>query len=238
MMNIAVCDDNPEHIKYTVSLIRQELNSYEVDIESFTSADRFLCAVRQDHYCADLAVLDIEIGEENGIDLAEELNALLPACRIIFLTGFANYISESYRARHVWFVLKSDAEKYLGAALRRAIDDSELPDRPIGINVHIHGKRFLIPLSDILYIERYDRKTRIVCNKNVYSLWAQPAALINENIASCFVRCHQGYWVNLRQVSALERNCFVLKSGDRLPIGRTFQESARKRFFEQLRILN
>lgn len=234
MLKIAVCDDNPEHLKYTASLIQKELASSRLELELFSSANRLMSLVEGDHYRPDIAVLDIEIGPENGIDLAKQLNSAVPACKIIFLTGYADYAPASYEARHIWFVLKSGAEQFLGPALRRALEISDEPIPFLGITARTGGKSFFVPLGEILYLERFARKARIVCKNEIHLVSGSPAGLINERVAPFFIRCHQGYWVNLRQVSALDRDEFVLVDGTRIPISRSFRDSARSRFFAQL----
>ena len=233
MLKIAICDDNPEHLQFTVSLIQKELSSSGLELELFSVASQLISLIEEDNYRPDIAVLDIKLGRENGIDLAKRMNSLVPTCRIIFLTGFADYAPASYEARHVWFVLKSSADRYLGAALRRALDELDDPSAVLGITARTGSKSFFIPLGEILYLESYARKAQIVCKSAVYLVPGSPAALINERVAPFFVRCHQGYWVNLRQVSALERDEFVLINGARIPISRSFRGDARSRFFGQ-----
>ena len=234
MLKIAICDDNPEHLHYTASLIQKELSSFRLELETFSAASQLIKLVEEDNYTPDIAVLDIDLGPENGIDLAKRMNSLVPTCRIIFLTGFADYAPASYEARHVWFVLKSGADQFLGAALRRALDGMDDPSAVLGITVRTGGKSFFIPLGEILYLERYARKARIVCKNAVHLIPGSPSALINAHAAPFFVRCHQGYWVNIRQVTGLERDEFILVNGTRIPISRSFRDAARSRFFEQL----
>ncbi len=233
MLKIAICDDNPEHLKFTASLIQKELSSFRLELETFSVASQLIKLVEVDNYRPDIAVLDIALGQENGIELAKRMNSLVPTCRIIFLTGFADFAPASYEARHVWFVLKSSADQFLGAALRRALDGLDDPSDLLGITARAGGKSFFIPLGDILYLERYARKARIVCKNAVHLISGSPAALINDHVAPFFIRCHQGYWVNLRQVSGLERDEFILTNGTRIPISRSFRDTARSRFFLQ-----
>ena len=234
MLKIAVCDDNPLHLKRTADLVQNELSSWELEIELFSVADHFMKLIEEDNYKPDIAILDVQLGGESGIERAKRLNSLVPECKIIFLTGFADFAPASYEARHVWFVLKSSAEKFLGPALHRALELSEHESSVVGIAVRTGRRSFFLPLGDILYIERYARKTRIICKTADYLVSASPASVIGKRSAPYFIRCHQGYWVNLRQIKALERDEFVLSDGTRIPISRGFREVARSRFFEEL----
>ncbi len=232
MIRIAICDDEAEHLSYTALLIRGELGSHDADIEGFPNAGSLLRAVRDEGYRPDIAVLDIVLEDTDGIDLAGQLNRLLPACRIIFLTGYADYAPESYKVPHVWFVTKVAAEKYLGPALRRALSGiPAVPGEP-GVRARAGGRHFLVPLGDILYIDRYGRKARIVCASGPVEVSGRPGDLIGADVAPFFIRCHQGYWVNLKKIRALERNEFILSDGTHIPISRSYRDEARRRFFE------
>ena len=233
MLKIAVCDDDSEHLRYTAALVQKQLASNIIETDLFTSARELIRSVEYDRYLPDIAVLDIKLGQENGIELAKQLNRLLPTCRVIFLTGYADYAPASYEARHVWFVLKSTAENYLGPALQRAIDASADIDSPVGLTAHRSGRSFFLPLGEILYIDRAARKTRIICKDAVYTVSDSPMTLIKGQSSPFFLRCHQGYWVNIRQIKGLERDEFILIDGSRIPISRTYREEARTYFFRR-----
>ena len=234
MLKIAICDDNPEHLKFTASLIQKELSSFRLELETFSVASQLIKLVEVDNYRPDIAVLDIALGQENGIELAKRMNSLVPTCRIIFLTGFADFAPASYEARHVWFVLKSSAEEYIGAALRKALSLSDERTEKIGITAKTGGKCFFLPLGDVLYLSRVARKTQIVCVDCGYYVSGTPQGLINQKLAPFFIHCHQGYWVNLQHIAALEKNEFVLTDNRRIPISRSLREEARSRFFAAL----
>ena len=83
--------------------------------------------------------------------------------------------------------------------------------------------------------DRDGRKTRVVCLKESYLVSGPPAMLLTDSVRKSFVRCHQSYWVNLAQVRELDHEEFVLESGQRVPIGRTYRADARKSFFDRYR---
>ena len=114
MLKIAICDDNEQHLQYTTSLVKKELASHLIEIMLFFDAEQMLKTIDTEKKSPDIAILDIVLGKDNGIELAKQLNQLLPGCKIIFLTGYADYASASYEADHIWFVLKSASETYLG----------------------------------------------------------------------------------------------------------------------------
>ena len=45
---------------------------------------------------ADMAFLDIELGDMNGIELAKRIKAVYPECDIIFCTGYSSYATHAF----------------------------------------------------------------------------------------------------------------------------------------------
>ena len=233
MLQIAICEDDPEQLAYTARLVQQALAPQACNLVLYSSGTELLSAVKSGSICPAVAVLDIELQSESGITLAKELNSVLASCKIIFLTGYTEYITASYKVDHVWYIIKTLAEDYLGQALQKALSISASESEPLGITARAGRKAFFVPLDDILYLDRFSRKMRIICKNDVYPVSGTPASLLTEAVSPFFVQCHQGYWVNLRQVRTMDRNEFVLVNDVRVPISRGYQALARKRFFEQ-----
>lgn len=233
-MNIAVCDDNPQHLQFTANFILQQISSLSHELTLFESAENMMNAITDHLFLPDIAVLDIDLGNENGIDLAKQINQFLPRCQIIFLTGYTEYVSASYEADHVWYVLKSSADTYLPSAIRRAIRNWLGEPGTLGITAKASGKTFFLPVKKVLYLDRYGRKARIVCIDDIYPVSGTPGSYITSRLEPFFVRCHQGYWVNLSHVKALEKNEFILSNGQRIPISRSYRENTRQRFFAKV----
>ena len=146
-----------------------------------------------------------------------------------------NYAPDVYEAEHIWFVVKNRAEEHFGPAMRKALASlgEASPAQP-GILVREKGAVTFVPLTDILYLGKVGRKTVVRCQGREYSDTRRPALLIPASLKDVLVQCHQGYWVNLRQVREIDHGEFVLKDGTRLPISRSFRDDVRKRFFETI----
>ncbi len=234
MFKIAVCDDDSIHLKLAGRLVSDYLSAAGIRgaVQSFQSAEELLSEIMKNQYAPDAAVLDIEMDGEDGISLARKINGLLPPCRIIFLTSYSDYAQDVYEAEHIWFVLKKDAARYFPAAMAKAIRSlAEQQTAVPGILTTEKGVTSFIPLDEILYISRVGRKAMVRCAGGDHYDPRSPAALIPEHLKDHFIHCHQGYWVSIRKVRELDHEEFVLVSGERIPISRTFRETARRQFF-------
>lgn len=236
MLRVAVCDDNPFHLseakKRAQEILTQENKPFQ--IWSFSGAEALLERITEEDWQPDIAVLDIEMQGKDGISLAQELNQKVPQCRIIFLTSYLDYAPEVYTAEHIWFVVKNRADEFLDSALKKALFSLEQKETPVpGLLVREGGKKILVPMTDILYISRVARKAHVHCIDRDYYDPRKPAELIPESLKDSFLRCHQGFWVNVKMIEELDHEEFVLRGGIRIPIGRRHREEARSRFLKK-----
>lgn len=229
MLRLFLCDDDPLHLQHEESYIRSLSLPAEYTLETFAEPCRVLARIREGD-CPDIAVLDIEMPKIDGISLAEKLNQLCPQCKIIFLTGYTDYTYDAYYADHIWYVLKTEIEKYLPAALKKAIvGASGAPSEPCLILQQQRTQRRL-PLKNVLYLERVTYRTRVKTAAEELYVRAAPMELIHHLPSDSFIRCHQSFWVNAEKISALVGKVFLLVDGSKVPISRTYRQSAIEEF--------
>ena len=78
----------------------------------------------------DVALLDIEMPGESGLDAALELRRSLPECRILILTTFGRpgYLRRAMEGGAAGFLLKDAPASELAAAIRRAVAGERVVD--------------------------------------------------------------------------------------------------------------
>ncbi len=235
MARIVICDDNPLHLDRALALVRAAAGPNH-DVRTCSDGAILLREIEAGESAPDIAVLDIELGEKNGIQIAGEINRLLPDCQIIFLTGYADYAPDAYTTEHVWFVLKERVNEHLPAAIKKAL--ANLKDRSPAPDVLFRSDRktYRLSLDELVYIERVGRKYRIVGRKETFPDVHLVSDLSDPGWKDRLIRCHQGYWVSEPRIYALDRNEIVLDNGERLPISRTFRDGVRERFFAARRL--
>ena len=231
-MRILLCDDNPLHLQHTEALLKPAIGNAE--LLTYTDARALQAAVEAGEALPDVAVLDIEMEGQDGVHIAALLNRVAPDCQIIFLSGHADFASEVYTTRHVWFVLKDRADEYLLPALQKAIDNLAAKTQS-SLVFRAEGSTVALPPRNVLYIERVGRRSRVVTDTREYLSPSPPSALAG-SASGAFVRCHQGFWVQMAHVQALDHGEFVMDNGDRIPISRTCRDAARSAFFDLHRL--
>ena len=119
----AVCDDSAADRQYLSDLVRQWAKSagHTVTIAEFPSAESFLF-----HYAEekdfDILLLDIEMGNMDGITMARRLRRENDTVQIVFITGYSDYIAEGYEVDALHYLMKPTGRDKLFSVLDRAAE--------------------------------------------------------------------------------------------------------------------
>ena len=115
-MTILCVDDEKLLLDNTVSMCR-ELPQVE-DAQGFTRAKDALAWIQE--HPADIALLDINMPDMNGLALAAEIKRLRPDTAVIFLTGYSEYALQAYQVRAIGYLLKPVNKEQLASEIAYA----------------------------------------------------------------------------------------------------------------------
>jgi two-component system response regulator DesR len=89
----------------------------------------------------DVALLDIEMPGLDGLSVASELHARLPACRILMLTTFGRpgYLRRAMESGAAGFLLKDAPPDELAHAIRRAVAGERVVDPTLALSALSEG---------------------------------------------------------------------------------------------------
>jgi two-component system response regulator DesR len=95
----------------------------------------------------DMALLDIEMPNGNGLSAAAALRECLPACRVIILTtfGYSGYLQRALASGARGFLLKDAPASELAVAIRRVIAGERVVDPDLALAALADGQN---PLSE------------------------------------------------------------------------------------------
>lgn len=106
-MRIAVCDDKELQCRLLTEYLQEWAMGADVLMEviPFLSGESFLFSWEDDN-AYDLLVLDIEMGELSGMELAEKVRAQNEEIPILFVTGYDQYMAQGYEVSAIQYLLK------------------------------------------------------------------------------------------------------------------------------------
>ena len=102
-MNCLIADDIPIILRGEIGVV---INVLGEDTKIFEAeySKKVLEIVKENHI--DIAILDVEMSKENGIELAKKIKAMQPDIKIILTSGEDAYASEALAAGAIGFISK------------------------------------------------------------------------------------------------------------------------------------
>lgn len=125
-MRVFAVDDEQLLLNRLVKTITKCLP--EAEICAFSASEHVIAAL--DGEPVDIAFLDIELGDINGIELAKKIKAVFPFCNIVFCTGYRTHAIEAFDLGACDYLVKPINEEKLRHSLSqlRYITEIEVPE--------------------------------------------------------------------------------------------------------------
>lgn len=230
-IRLAICDDDAEQLQYLKNLVsgwarRQE---FTVQVHAFPSAEAFLFAYEQDS-AYHILLLDIEMGEISGMELAKRIRKEDGRAEILFITSHFEFISEGYEVDALHYLTKPVAEDKLCAVLSKALD--RLHAEPPSLVIRCQGETIKLYETDIRYVESFLHYISIHTSRGEYRR-KESISSFEKRLSDDFFRIHRSYLVSLKSVIRISRTDVTLEGGIRLPLSRGKYDAVNRAFIER-----
>lgn len=225
---IGICDDNETDVKYLTMLLEKWAmeSGLQIKLDSFSSAESFLFQyVEKKDY--DILLLDIEMGEKNGIELAREIRQSNDGVQLVFITGFPDFVMEGYEVSALHYLMKPVEEGKLFAVLERAVKNLAKAEQVLLFQ--IEGESVRIPVGEIYAVEAFAHTVALMTEKGSHKV-AMSISEAEKTLGEGFIRCHRSYIVNLRHVRRITRTAVVLDNGSEVPLSRNNYQGVNQAF--------
>lgn len=162
---------------------------------------------------ADVVILDIQMPQMSGIEVARRLLSFAHPPLVIFATAFEDYGVAAFDVRAVDYLLKPIRQDRLLAALRR-IEDMQhtrpsIADLPAGARTHFsvteRGRVHLIPVSEAIYLKAEQKYITLRTLAREYLL-EDSLTRIEEEFGSRFLRIHRNCLLARDAITGFERD--------------------------------
>lgn len=168
--------------------------------------------------------------QNKGIELSKEINNKYPGVLVVFLEEMKEYTSEIYEADHGYFMAVDQMEKSLPILFNEIIP-LKMKKNHYWIGLRCGYRVVRVPQEDILYFERNLRKTIVHMKSGEQLETAEKLSGLLERLnPQEFVRCHNSYIVNLKEVEGIQGKEICMKQGFCLNISRAYLSDVKKYF--------
>ncbi len=229
MLRIAVCDDDKTVVQSNKEITENCLKQCGSmgNIEVYTTSSNLLGDITEDKVCFDLILLDIEMPESTGMEIAEKIKPYLPNVKIIFITSHIEYAIDAFELSIFRYVPKNDIEKRLSSAICDAVKLIELEAGKV-YTIQTSSRLEKIPYKEIYYIERDGKNASIIACGGVSKVRKSLARVFEELEAEEFIYIDRGCIVNMIHIMQVKDGTAVLKNGTSLPISRSHLQSVKE----------
>ena len=123
-LKIAVCDDEQKQIEYLSSVGSAWISQkcHVAEIRTYTSAKSFLFDYSEEKDF-DILLLDIEMPDMNGMELAKRVREGNHRVQIVFITGYPDFMSEGFEVEALHYLMKPVKKEKLFAVLDKAVEN-------------------------------------------------------------------------------------------------------------------
>lgn len=230
-INALICDDENSCVETIEKYLKKYCQEHNVTCfcDCFnTSEEAINSKVKYN-----IAFLDVEIGDINGLEIAEHLKQNNKNIIVFFITDYEKYIDDAMNLFALRFLKKPLDYTRFYSGLDKAI---ELINEDV-VEFYLKDSKKLLKIksNEIMYIETISHKTKVATvNKIYYSSelidsWERMLA------HSSFYRVHKSYILNLDYVNEYQRIEVKLSNGEIIPVSYRNQTAFRKYFYDYLK---
>lgn len=222
---IAICDDSDADRKYVLNMVNHwaESAGYLIHTDVFSSAENFLFHYAEENDY-DILLLDIEMGDMDGVTMAKKLRKSNDTIQIIFITGYSDYISEGYEVAALHYLMKPVKEEKLCSVLDRAAE--KLSKNEKVLNFEIGGEMVRVPVYQIRYADVMGNYVTIHALSDVTV--KMTLGELEKELDERFYRAGRSTIINLTQISRVTKNEIRLSDGTTIPLPRRAYEGINR----------
>lgn len=219
-MKILIYDDTKEDImslcRCLESFFKSRGYDYKIDICENTD---FLLNNLSNY---DLIFLDVEINDENGINIGLKIRELNKDIKIIIISNYQKYLIDGYKVHADRYFVKPLSQREFDIDFENiVINYFQNYEGFYDINLQVNK----IYYKDILYIDFFDRKTRVHFSNSKIIITSYPLKYWEEFIKDkSFSKPHKSFIINLQHISGFTKNDVILINEELIPLSRHYKK--------------
>lgn len=234
MIHIKICGDDIVTAKKIEKLAENAFKNKGIicDCEIYGCGMEFLEAEEGNEN--ELIFLNIELPDMSGFEVAEHLKVSGRNQRLVFVTGYADFVFPSLEYFPFYFLRKNQlteetVEKIVEQFLKQFLKQKDKETKVFSYSVR--NQFYTIPLKEISCVSCWQHKITLAFADGTKQCFRGTIAECERQLLSdCFFKANTGAIVNLEYCQRFDGESFVLKNGERIPVSRDRRKDAKQSF--------
>ncbi len=165
----------------------------------------------------DLYLVDIEMPEKNGLELAKEIRDIQKNAYIVFITSYAKYALRSYdlKINAYQYIMKKDMQEKLLEVI--ASISHEIEEQKDNYYIIQNKQRYeKLKIRSMIYIYKENKNSVFVTDEGIYKERKALKDVLKDINNEDFIFIDSGRIINIRLVRRIAKNSIVFMSGTEL----------------------
>ena len=237
MYEIVICDDTENDlIQLKMAIEKSELyDMSSMNIHTFNSGISFLEDMKEN---TDLLLIDMQMNLMNGFETVRELRKKNQTAVVCFCSAVVSLQVEHFEVSPYRYILKNESKEKIVSTIDDLLMEMKRRKEQKTLEVVSDGRAFVIPLDDILYIEKAKHGCRIVLSENS-SIKAENEKIISREKLSVleeelkdegFAVPHSSYLVNIKKIISISGTEVIMEGNERISVSRSCKENFHHKF--------
>ena len=177
------------------------------------------------------------ITRTDGFNIAERLRQTKKDIMIVFVSNKENTVFSSYKYNPIWFIPKNQmqfVEPVVDKIINRMKENEESNSL---IQIKMGSRVIEVDIRKIKYFKTEGHYINYFCNDGYKSeSFRCPKCEVEMQLEGLwFVRTHNRYLVNIRQIHSISNNTVILSNKEEIPISRAQLDIVKDKFQDYLR---
>ncbi len=241
-LEIKLCDDEKyylDELRMLVSAIGTDLG-YEIEVKTYQDVEELLVDVIEQKEECHILFLDVEMPKMTGVDAAYKLRKAGYEGVICFVTSYDKYALDAYHVDALGYISKPAKYDEIKKLIKRACIDvfyriDEEAARKRYLEVSSHGKKFIVDVEKVLYIEKRKNQSIVHMEDGEITCYETLKDMYKRLNHEKFVYTHQGFIANFDMIKEVCPEVIMFGEGREIPVSRKYQKELRERHMDLIR---
>lgn len=229
-MRILICDDEVRYIEPLRKCLEQYMAEHNIPSEITETVAPQKILLSKEVY--DIAFLDIQMENVDGLTLAKELRRRNRKTALFFITNYEGYQDNAMDLQALRYFKKPFEPDRLIAGLDKALE--YIDGAYVDVFLYSGGVQQRVLVDDILYLTLDGRKVAIQTVKSRFLVTGKLEEWIERFPHTFFRQPHKSFLVNLHHIERYAYSELQMSDGTRIPIAPKKQPEFRRTWFEYI----